>query len=298
MNSHTTPRRTRLALAATAGVVAIALVGGGVAVAASTSTPQPAITTFTPKKADQITNIDVLRQQIKNYYGDPLGSGTFDPHGNYADEATRVAQRGASYLRHNAWNGPRRGPRTQAAHRLHATAHGAARAIVLDVDDTTLNTWNYEIASNFAYDPVSNGEFVTNERFPAVPGMVATVTWAARHGYAIFYLTGRPTSQAGATLGNLTKPDVGYPAPATLPNGQSGLFTKPAVADYPAYLTAACAADPGGKCTTIHYKSATRKYIESAGFDIVANFGDQYSDLKGGFADRTFKLPNPTYFLP
>jgi hypothetical protein len=30
----------------------------------------------------------------------------------------------------------------------------------------------------------------------------------------------------------------------------------------------------------------------------VANFGDQYSDLKGGYADRTFKLPNPNYFLP
>ena len=128
--------------------------------------------------------------------------------------------------------------------------------------------------------------------------MVAMVSWAARHGYAVFYLTGRPTTQAAATLGNLTKADVGYPAPTTLTNGQSGLFLKPAVTDYPAYLTAACASDPGGKCTTIHYKSATRKYIESSGYDIVANFGDQFSDLKGGFADRTFKLPNPTYFLP
>jgi hypothetical protein len=23
-----------------------------------------------------------------------------------------------------------------------------------------------------------------------------------------------------------------------------------------------------------------------------------FSDLKGGFADRTFKLPNPNYYLP
>ncbi len=34
------------------------------------------------------------------------------------------------------------------------------------------------------------------------------------------------------------------------------------------------------------------------GYDIVANFGDQFSDLNGGFADRTFKMPNPMYFLP
>jgi hypothetical protein len=55
---------------------------------------------------------------------------------------------------------------------------------------------------------------------------------------------------------------------------------------------------PNGARTTIHYKSATRAHSESMGYDIVANFGDQFSDLKGGHADRTFKLPNPNYFLP
>ena len=35
-----------------------------------------------------------------------------------------------------------------------------------------------------------------------------------------------------------------------------------------------------------------------SGYDIVANFGDQFSDLNGGFADQTFKVPNPMYFLP
>ena len=43
---------------------------------------------------------------------------------------------------------------------------------------------------------------------------------------------------------------------------------------------------------------ATRQLIESQGYDIVANVGDQLSDLEGGFADRTFKLPNPMCFLP
>ena len=40
------------------------------------------------------------------------------------------------------------------------------------------------------------------------------------------------------------------------------------------------------------------KAIEAQGYDIVANVGDQYSDLAGGHADRAFKLPNPFYFLP
>jgi hypothetical protein len=30
----------------------------------------------------------------------------------------------------------------------------------------------------------------------------------------------------------------------------------------------------------------------------VANFGDQFSDLSGGFADARYKLPNPMCFLP
>jgi hypothetical protein len=42
-----------------------------------------------------------------------------------------------------------------------------------------------------------------------------------------------------------------------------------------------------------------RKHVEKdLGYDIVANFGDQFSDLVGGHADRQVKLPNPTYYLP
>ena len=132
--------------------------------------------------------------------------------------------------------------------------------------------------------------------------MVDMANTAADEGYAVFYLTGRGATQEAATLGNLTSDgvgvDAGFPAPTTLNDGEDGLFTKPAVADYPDYLKAACAGDPNGSCTTTHYKTATRAHIESLGYDIVANFGDQFSDLAGGFADKTFKLPNPNYFLP
>ena len=36
----------------------------------------------------------------------------------------------------------------------------------------------------------------------------------------------------------------------------------------------------------------------SEGYTIVANIGDQPSDLDGGFAERTFLLPNPFYRIP
>ena len=54
----------------------------------------------------------------------------------------------------------------------------------------------------------------------------------------------------------------------------------------------------GVSCPTIQYKSGTRAYIESQGYDIVGDFGDQFSDLEGGFANKTFKMPNPNYYLP
>ena len=261
----------------------MATIAAAVAIAAD---PQPAIQTSTPKSESNITNIDVLRQQIRNYYGDPLGTGTFGSDSNYANEASSAAAAGARWLS------------------ARSDAVKGEKAIVLDVDDTTLATWNYEIFSNWAFNPTTNATFVLGQLFPAVPGMVQMVSDAAGEGYAVFYLTGRPQTQEDATRGNLTSDgvgvDAGYPAPTTLSNGEDGLFTKPAVADYPDYLKTACADEiaAGKTCTTVHYKTATRAHIESLGYEIVGNFGDQFSDLEGGHADRTFKLPNPNYFLP
>jgi hypothetical protein len=41
-----------------------------------------------------------------------------------------------------------------------------------------------------------------------------------------------------------------------------------------------------------------RREIIAQGFQIIANLGDQASDLAGGCAERGFKLPNPFYFIP
>lgn len=293
---HWLRRRPRFVVAV---VAAVGLVAAAVAYAAT-----PAIQTITPKSEKQITNIDVLRQQIKNYYGAPLavtGSGAAgtwkDPlnlDSNYAHEAEGVASEGG--------------------HWLDARAKVPNRAIVLDVDDTTLATFNYELFSNWDFNPATNGTFVLNELFPAVPGMVDMVQSAKDEGYAIFFLTGRPQAQEAATLANLTtgdwdgvvtdppSVDAGYPTPTEASPGEDGLFTKPPVGSYPAYLNTpefcADAIAAGVSCPTIRYKSGVRAHIESLGWDIVANFGDQFSDLTGGFADKTFKLPNPNYFLP
>jgi predicted secreted acid phosphatase len=164
--------------------------------------------------------------------------------------------------------------------------------------------------------------------FPPTPGMLDLVNQAEAEGYAIFWITGRGDSQHQATVANLqndiaagygsdtttvtlsghTIPEVdaGYPAPTGLAIGHGGyadgLFTKPPVGSYPSYLNTPEFCGPsitaGVSCPTIQYKSGTRAYIESQGYDIVADFGDQFSDLLGGYADKTFKMPNPNYYLP
>ncbi|HEY3478578.1 MAG TPA: HAD family acid phosphatase, partial [Streptomyces sp.] len=188
---------------------------------------------------------------------------------NYAEQVAGIEAKATKYLAH------------QARH----TRNGAKPAIVLDVDDTSLLTYNYELEVGFNYTPASNQAYLDNKNMAAVFGMDNLANWAADQGITVFWITGRPEAQRADTVRNLTA--VGYkPAPDT-----THLYLKNA-ASPPAYLPC------GSTCTTIEYKSGTRAHIESLGYDIIGNFGDQYSDLSGGHADKGFKLPNPMYFLP
>jgi predicted secreted acid phosphatase len=313
-------------------LVLFVIAGLATAAAVAVAALRPADLTYTPRSEADTPNIDVARAWAKNYYGAPTavaGSGAtgtwatpLNEDSNYAREARSVARDGKDYLRDKARD-----------HGRHASDR---KAIVLDVDDTTLTTWDYELYSNWDYNPTTNAAFVglqgspatfAGNIFPATPGMVDMVNTAKALGYAIFFVTGRGDSQHTVTIANLvsdpaagypdlttvtysgqTVPEVdaGYPAPTAIDTGHGGfadgLFTKPSVGSYPAYLNKPEYCGPsiaaGTSCPTIQYKSGTRAYIESKGYDIVANFGDQFSDLLGGFADKTFKMPNPNYYLP
>lgn len=279
---HPTLRRTRtasIALVATATAIGAAvLTSSATADQAGRKVPAPPAN---PTRADQIQNIDQVRTAIKGYYGDTLTDvsdpvngatklHTFSPTGAYVHEMTGVTAKAQKYLK--KWG-----------HGDYPVPPSKQKAIVLDVDDTTLNTYNYEIYSNFAYNPTTNAAFVNSAAFPAVPTMPQLVDYAVSKNYTIFFLTGRPEAQRAGTVTNLA--NAGYPS---VPSNH--LYLK----DLTNPIYSSCAPT----CSTIQYKSLTRKHIQSQGFNIVANFGDQFSDLTGGYADRTFKLPNPMYYLP
>jgi hypothetical protein len=281
----TSARQWRAPLLTGALIAAIGLVFGGISSAsahgpgAPVSNPTPAPNAAPPFHGDSIPNVTTVESEIKAYYGSVVGTepgvGAVtlpSPTSNYAKEVTGIEAQAKAYLQY-------------AIHLPHHQQAGKP-ALIFDVDDTTLNTYDYEIAVQFGYTPASNATFVTDEAFPAVFGMPALVNWANANGYTVFFLTGRPEAQRDATMGNLA--NVGYTPPADAAH----LFLKQPTP--PAYLH--CAAAP--TCTTIEYKSGTRAYIASQGYNIVADFGDQFSDLKGGNAGDEVKLPNPMYYLP
>jgi hypothetical protein len=276
---HPRPTRTAtIAVASAAAGIALAVPGLAVATNSGQSVPPPPAN---PTSADQIQNIDQVKAAISAYYGDTPtttpapGDPTKtlhqpSPDGAYAHEVEGIAQQADKYLAKQA---------------KPQQKHDGAPAIVFDIDDTTLNTYSYEIYSGFVFNVVTNGNFVnagSASVFPAVPGMVDLEAKAVDEGYTVFFLTGRPESQRAATEANLA--DAGYTY------DDANVYLK----DNTSPWLSSCAPT----CTRVQYKSLTRQHIESLGYDIEANLGDQFSDLDGGFSDRTFKIPNPMYFLP
>jgi predicted secreted acid phosphatase len=142
-------------------------------------------------------------------------------------------------------------------------------AIVLDIDETSLSNYAGLLASGFT--TVGNVINPVTATGKAIAPTLALYQRARSKQVAVFFVTGRPPQIAGITALNLV--NEGYD------KGWDGLFTKPT--------------DAG----TQQFKSATRASIEQRGYEIVANIGDQESDLDGGHADRAFKLPNPFYFI-
>lgn len=288
---------------ASIALLSVGLVAAGVTAAsaggptAPPATGQIGIDPAAPvaRRGDTIPNISLVSSAIKAYYGDTTVTTSFGTEhypsatGNYAKEITGIQQRASLYLlyRDQAAAGKSVSKPVAATPDSDngAKAFTGTPALVFDIDDTVLNTYNYEIATNFTYNPTTNGDYVDTARFPVVSKMQKFINAEAAQGYAVFFITGRPEAQRTGTVANLTKVGV------TVPTDASHLFLKNTAAP-PSYLTC------GATCTTIQYKAGTRAYIESQGYDIVADFGDQYSDLAGGSTDSTFKIPNPMYYLP
>ena len=161
---------------------------------------------------------------------------------------------------------------------LEARAHRRENeklALVLDIDETTLSNWDEMSGANFEYDSKAFNAWVESAQAPAIQGTLRIYNAAQRLGVRVFFLTGRPEAQRASTETNLRLRGFS--------TWQQLILRKPEQA----------------KMKALAYKSGERANIAAAGYRIILNVGDQWSDLRGEpEAELSVKYPDPFYFIP
>jgi len=158
-------------------------------------------------------------------------------------------------------------------------------ALVLDIDETSLTNWPNLAADDFGFvaggscdllpaGPCGFNQWILKSQAAALTPAVTLFTAAKANGVAVIFITGRPDSQRDATIINLDR--AGY-------DGWTELRTRHDHDDFPNVQA---------------FKQAERIKVEAEGYTIIANVGDQQSDIDGGHGGCVFKVPNPFYFIP
>lgn len=134
--------RRSLALAAAAATLGATFYGVGAATADNS----------VPRSDKEIPNLTDVVNEIKAYYGD-----TVDASGEH------FASADSSYAHQLA--GIEAKAKSDLARALHKGGHGGQGkpAIVLDVDDTSVITYNYELEVGFNYTPASNQAYLDSK---------------------------------------------------------------------------------------------------------------------------------------
>jgi len=147
-------------------------------------------------------------------------------------------------------------------------------AVVFDIDETSLSNYDILLSLDFAFVGSLLKPELEKAEDPAIDPTLKLYEFARKNAVAVFFITGRSESLRAATEKNLKA--AGY-------TEWVKLFMKP---------------DDYDKKSVIPYKRGSRKRIEGEGYKIIVNIGDQWSDLAGGHSEKTFKLPNPYYYVP
>jgi len=125
---------------------------------------------------------------------------------------------------------------------------------------------------DFGYVPALWDQWVAEGNAPAITAVGKIYRTARQSNVTVFFISGRKVSDRPGTEKNLAA--VGM-------SDYQQLLCKP----------------NGSILDTRSFKTQMRQNLEAEGWTLIANVGDQDSDLSGGAAERTFKLPNPFYLI-
>ncbi|VAI25522.1 unnamed protein product [Triticum turgidum subsp. durum] len=171
---------------------------------------------------------------------------------------------------------------------------------VFDIDETTLSNLPYYAKHGFGcralglvtahplglqsrshtmflratpFNATSFNAYVREGSAPALPETKRLYNKLRSVGIKPVFLTGRTEDQRAITVTNLRRQGI---------SGWMNLLLK----------------QPGFKGSAVTYKSGERQKLQDAGYVIVGNIGDQWSDILGApEGARTFKLPDPMYYI-
>jgi hypothetical protein len=157
-------------------------------------------------------------------------------------------------------------------------------ALVMDIDETSLTNWPNLLADNFGFVPDGScdvlpkgpcgfNQWILKGSAEAIEPARKLFTAAKVKGVAVIFITARPDSQRDITILNIDH--AGF-------EGWTELRTRPDRDDLP---------------TVQEFKTTERTKVEAEGYTIIANVGDQISDLEGEHSGCHFKVPNPFYFI-
>lgn len=150
---------------------------------------------------------------------------------------------------------------------------GERLAIVFDLDETLVSNWPEIESIGLGYVPAVWEQWVEDGKAPAIAPVREVYRTARKLGLEIYFITGRREHQRAGTEKNLRAIEC-------------------------AEMTALIMKSEDAKGTSAAFKTAERAKLAAQSIVIVANLGDQESDLVGGFAEKTFKLPSPFYLSP
>lgn len=134
-------------------------------------------------RAERIANIDVLRQELRQYHDCTCTCGC------YTRDLDQQATRAIAFLHR----------------RIAHKRAGEKLAMVLDIDETSLSNYEELSHSNFTYVNRDFNAWIDTAKAPAIPGTLRLFNEAQKLGVSVFFITGRPESQRAVTEQNLNQ---------------------------------------------------------------------------------------------
>jgi predicted secreted acid phosphatase len=204
-------------------------------------------------------NFACAKNQIINYYNN------LTPDSDYLKDVNTVIKQAERYLNKRVAENNR-------------SRHPAKLAMVLDIDDTSVSNF-----PGIKEDDFSNSLSAIDTRYkaanaPAITPVLRLYNQAIAKSITVFFISVR------RPLATTPNEDL---RPYTIQNLQN--------AGYAGWTELYLPQGDDLALTSAEYKTKIRKLLTEAGYDIILNIGDQETDLIGGYADQTEKLPNYLY---